>query len=139
MVPHEPEAAGNGRTTDRLTPRQEAAALALAQGCTEKEAAEACGAGSRTIRTWNLQVPAFRQRITELRAAMTSQALGRLVDSMASAADTLGYLSRKAKSEQVRLGAARALLELGVKLRESTELEQRLAALEANRATRRLR
>jgi hypothetical protein len=32
---------------------------------------------------------------------MTARALGRLVDSMASAADTLGYLSRKGKSEMV--------------------------------------
>jgi hypothetical protein len=65
---------------------------------------------------------------------MTNQALGRLIADMASAAETLGFLSRKAKSETVRLGAARALLELGNKLRESNELEQRIAALEANQS-----
>jgi hypothetical protein len=40
----------------------------------------------------------------------------------------------RAKSRSVRLGAARAILELGTKLRESVELEQRIAALEAGRA-----
>jgi hypothetical protein len=48
---------------------------------------------------------------------------------MARAAGTLAKLL-DAEKESVRLGAARALLELGVKLRESVELEQRLAALE---------
>jgi hypothetical protein len=66
------------------------------------------------------------------RSEMTSRALGRLIDNMTSAADTLGFLSRRANSEQVRLGAARALLELGVKMRETVELEQRIAALEGN-------
>jgi hypothetical protein len=49
------------------------------------------------------------------------------------ATDTLGCLSREAKSESVRLYAARSVLELGVKLRESVELEERLSALEAAR------
>jgi hypothetical protein len=34
-----------------------------------------------------------------------------------------------------RLGAARAVLELGMKVRETAELEQRLAALEEQLAT----
>jgi hypothetical protein len=106
--------------------------LALAAGHTQDEAARETGAGTRTIKTWLHDLPTFTRRITELRAEMTSRALGRLTADMASAADTLGYLSRKAKSETVRLGAARALLELGNKLRESNELEQRIAALEAN-------
>jgi hypothetical protein len=61
---------------------------------------------------------------------MTSRALGRLVDAMASAAETLGHLSRKGKSEMVRLGAARAILELGPRLQETVEHEERLRALE---------
>jgi hypothetical protein len=49
---------------------------------------------------------------------------------LTEAADTLRALLR-AKSRSVRLGAARAILELGTRLRESVELEQRIAALEA--------
>src|SRR5262249_28909202 len=125
-----PETAANGRGTGPLLPKQEAAALALAGGCTEAEAAGKSGVGQPTIRAWLRQRRPFVRRIGELRAEMTSRALGRLADGMFSAADTLGYLCRQGQSEMVRLGAARALLELGVKLRESVELEARLAALE---------
>jgi hypothetical protein len=128
-----PEPAENGLENGELTPKQEAAALALAAGSTIDEAARKSGAGGRTIRTWLHDEPAFPRRVAGLRAEMTARALGRLADGMASAAETLGFLCRKGKSEQVRLGAARALLELGVKLRESVELEQRIAALEAGR------
>src|SRR5262245_4600726 len=126
----------NGAVNGTLPPKQEAAALALAKGCSETEAARESGAGERTISTWKATDPACRARVQALRAEMTSRALGRLVEGMASAADTLGYLSRKAKSEQVRLGAARALLELALKVRETTELEARIAALEANQSRR---
>jgi hypothetical protein len=60
---------------------------------------------------------------------MIGRALGKMADGMAEAAGTLRELLT-AESESVRLGAARSLLELGVKLRESVELEERLAALE---------
>jgi hypothetical protein len=115
----------------RLTPKQEQVAVSLASGCTIEVAARQCGAAVRTIKGWLANIPDFKRRVDELRSEMTRQALGRLVDSMTSAADTLGYLSRQAKSETVRLYAARSVLELGVKLRESVELEERLAALEA--------
>ena len=120
-----------------MPPKQEAAALALAAGRTLHEAARESGAAERTIKTWRHDNPAFVRRIAELRTEMTCRALGRLVDGMASAAETLSYLSRKGKSETVRLGTARAVLELSTKLRDSTELEARLAALEANPGSRR--
>jgi HEAT repeat protein len=60
---------------------------------------------------------------------MLAQALGRIADGMSEAATTLRKLL-KAKSESVRLSACRALLELGVKLRESVELEERFVELE---------
>jgi hypothetical protein len=126
-----PETASGGRAGGTLPPRQEGAALALAGGCTIDIAARESGAGARTIRTWLATLPAFSRRIGQLRGEMTSRALGRLADNMASAADTLGYLCRQGKSEMVRLSAARAVLELGNKLRESVELEERIAALEA--------
>lgn len=113
-----------------LTAKQEAAALALAAGRTQAGAAKESGAGVRTIKTWVATQPQFSERIQQLRAELTSRALGRLTDNMVSAADTLGYLCRKGKSETVRLGAARAILELGTKLRETVELEERIFLLE---------
>ncbi|HEV8066853.1 MAG TPA: hypothetical protein VGP76_03885 [Planctomycetaceae bacterium] len=106
------------------------APLALASGRIVEQAARASNSGARTIKTWLHDQPAFARRVIDLRAEMTSRALGRLVDAMASAAETLGHLSRKGKSEMVRLSAARAVLELATKLRENTELEERLAVLE---------
>ncbi len=132
-----PETAPNGPLNGLLTPKQEAAALALAAGRTQEEAARESGAATRTIKTWLHDLPAFGRRVQQLRGEMTSRALGRLVDNMASAAETLGYLSRKGKSEMVRLGAARAILELGSRLRESIELEERITALESRQGQRR--
>jgi hypothetical protein len=114
-----------------LTAKQEAAALSLAAGGTQEQASKQSGAGTRTIKTWLATLPTFKSRIQELRAEMTSRALGRLVENMVSAADTLGYLCRKSKSETVRLNAARAVLEMSTKLRESVELEQRISELES--------
>lgn len=131
-----PETARNGLVAGPLTPKQEAAALALAGGATIGQAARRARAGERTVKTWLHDQPAFGRRVTELRAEMTERALGRLVDGMTSAADTLrGLLA--AESEMVRLSAARAVIEIGNKLRETVELEQRIAALEARRDLRR--
>lgn len=131
-----PVSAFTGPDVEGLPPKQEAAALALAAGRTVMEAAKAAGAGERTVKTWLHDLPAFARRVAELRAEMTSRAVGRLADGMADAADTLGFLCRKARSETVRLGAARALLELGVRVREAVELEERVAALEATKGAR---
>jgi HEAT repeat protein len=60
---------------------------------------------------------------------MVARAMGNITEGMTDAATTLRKLL-KAKSESVRLSACRALLELGVKLRESVELEERIAELE---------
>ena len=116
------------------SPKQEVVALALASGESLRDAAKKTGVGMSTAKTW-LTNGAFAGRVQELRAEMTARALGRLVDGMVSAADTLGYLSRKGKSEMVRLSASRSVIELGVKLKDSVELEQRIAVLEANQKT----
>jgi hypothetical protein len=102
--------------------------LALAAGQTIRDAARSSGLGERTA-TRRVADASFRRRVTELRAEMIGQALGKMADGMTEAADTLRRLL-SAEAESVRLGAARSLLELTVKLRESVELEQRLAVLE---------
>jgi hypothetical protein len=107
----------------------EALAVALATGRTLRDAAAGVGIAERTAaRRW--ADPAFRRRVGELRGDMVARSLGRLADHMSDAAEVLHQLLA-AESESVRLGAARSLLELGVKLRESVELEERLQALEA--------
>jgi HEAT repeat protein len=106
----------------------EALALTLASGQTLRDAAAAVGVSERTAaRRWG--DPSFRQRVAELRTDMVQRSLGRLADGMSEAADVLRQLLA-AKSESVRLGASRSMLELGVKLREAVELEQRIATIE---------
>lgn len=102
--------------------------LALASGQTVRDAAQAAGIGERTA-TRRVADPFFRRRVAELRAEMIGRALGQLADGMTEAAGTLRKLLA-ADGESVRLGAARSILELGNKLREAVELEERLATLE---------
>ena len=116
-------ARGRKNADDALT-------VALAVGATVQEAARKAGIGERTVYR-RLADPAFRRRVAELRGEMIGRALGKMADGMTAAADTLRKLL-KAEGESVRLGAARSILELGNKLRESVELEERLCALERN-------
>ena len=109
--------------------KREAAALALASGQTVTETARLTSVGERTLARW-LADPGFRQGVAHLRAEMVARALGKMADGMAEAADTLRVLLN-AEGESVRLGAARSILELGTKLRDAVEIEERLAALES--------
>jgi len=116
---------------DALAPKREAVALALASGSTLENAAKKAGVGTTTVKTW-LTSDGFVRRVQQLRAEMTTRAMSKLIDGMSFAASTLRELL-SADSEQVRLSAARSVIELACKLRDTVELEQRLAALEARR------
>ena len=115
-------AAGGRKTADN------ALAVALASGMTVAAAAHVAGVSERTAHR-RLADAAFARRVTEIRGEMVSRAVGRMTRGMTAAANTLLALL-EAADERVRLGAAKAVLELGVKLREATELEARLLALE---------
>ena len=104
---------------------------ALAGGATIRDAAKLAGVGETTVYR-RLDDPDFRRRVADARAEMLSQAVGQLADASTEAVATLRALLN-ADAETVRLGSARAILELGAKLRES-ELERRIAALEAQQA-----
>jgi len=101
----------------------------LAAGAKVEDAARSAGMSGRTAYR-RLEDPAFRRRVSEARGQALERALGRLADTSGAAAETLAALL-SAESETARLGAARSILELGSKLRESAELEARIAALEA--------
>lgn len=115
--------AGSGRKK-----ADEVLSLALARGDTVAAASEAASIGERTAYR-RLADPEFRRHVVELRAGMVERALGKLADAATEAVDTLRTLLSSG-TDSTRLGAARSILELGTKLRESVELEQRLAMLE---------
>ncbi len=103
--------------------------LALACGATAEAAARQAGVSARTVKR-RLADPAFRQQVQQARADMVQRAAGALTVAATKSIKTLLALQREGQPPAVRLGAAKAVLELGVKLREASELEGRLAALE---------
>jgi hypothetical protein len=101
----------------------------LAAGETFTRAAKLAGISRRTV-TRRMANPQFRQEVTDARKRIVDGAAGKMAASMAAAADTLRRLLRS-KSDGVRLRAATAILELGVKLRDATEIAERVSLLEA--------
>ena len=111
----------------------EALVLALACGATVENAARTAGVSLRTVYR-RLAEPAFRTRLQGARAEMVQRATAMLTAAALEAVKTLLVLQQASVSAAVRLGAARAILELGAKLREVADLEARLAALEQQMA-----
>lgn len=106
------------------------AAAALASGSTVRVAADAAGVSETTIHRWKREDPDFVAKIHELRSAAIASALGLLAEGMASAATALVALVRH-RSADTKLRAAVQVLTLGLKLRDAAEIEQRIAAIEA--------
>jgi hypothetical protein len=103
----------------------DALALQLAAGDTLAAAAAAAKCSERTAaRRW--ADPDFRRRVRNLRGDMMHRALGRLADGMTKAADVLQELLTAATPPAVRLGACRAMLEMGCRLREIIDLAERM-------------
>ena len=71
----------------------------------------------------------FKQQVAEARATTLEQTSARLTAAGLLAVQAL-LQSLNAESESVKLAAAKAILEQGVRLRESFELEVRIAQLE---------
>jgi hypothetical protein len=116
-------AAGGRKNAD------EALIMALASGATVETAARHTGISERTAYR-RLAEPTFSRGVTQIRAEMTQQTAGMLTAAATEAVSTLRGLQAKSIPASVRLGAARSVLELGAKLRETAEFEARIAALE---------
>jgi transposase-like protein len=103
--------------------------LALACGATLENAARQAGISESTVRR-RIKDPEFQRKITALRWDMVQRAVGMVTAAMAESVKTLVVLQKETVPSSSRLGAARTMLEIGLKLREQNDLEQRLAALE---------
>jgi molybdenum-dependent DNA-binding transcriptional regulator ModE len=110
--------------------------LALACGASVESAARKAGVSVRTAYR-RLENPQFRQRLQALRTSMVQRAAGTLIAAGLEATKTLLALLQPPNTGAVRLGAARTVLEVGVKMREVSDLEERLANLEQDTAARR--
>ena len=112
---------------------EDALLLALACGASVDQAARQCGLSVRTVYR-RLAEADFRRRLQALRADLVQRTAGALTAAATEAVRTLLELQKPSAPPAVRLGAARSVLELGLKLREAADLEERLAALEESLA-----
>jgi hypothetical protein len=89
----------------------------LAAGRTYAEAAQAGGVSERTV-SRRMQDESFRLAVIEERDKLVAAARDRLAFSALTAADQLEYLLLESRNEATRLAAAKAILDLGRKLRD---------------------
>ena len=107
--------------------------MAFACGATVESAAASAGV-SKTTAFRRSQEPEFQEELRKTKAEMVSRTAGMLTAAAGEAVKSLLAMLKESTPPACRLGAARAVLELGVRLRESAELEERLAVLEARLA-----
>ena len=108
----------------------DALVLALACGATVEAAARQCDLSERTVYT-RLKDPDFQRRVKQVRTDMVRRSAGLLSAASGEAVRTLLALMKDAAPPAVRLGAAKAVLELGMRIRELAELEAEVRELEA--------
>ncbi len=108
---------------------EEALVSALASGATVEDAARRCGIDEKAVRR-RLTDEKFRKRIVAARAALTERTCGLLTAAGLAAAEALVELARGDGPPAVRLAAAKAVLDAGLKLREVVDLEARVDDLE---------
>ena len=102
---------------------------ALACGATVENAAARAGVTARTVYRRRKDVD-FQRRLRERSAEMVQRVAWSLTAAGGESVRALLALHDPATPPAVRLGAARTTLELGMKLRDSANLAERIAALE---------
>jgi len=115
-------------------PKKSLLAFALASGKSATDVANEFGISRKTVQR-QLAKPEFRLLVSRLRDELISGALGRMANTMSEAADTLASQLKKEESG-IQIKAARAILVLGLRLRESVDLSNRIQVLESDMANR---
>ena len=122
---------GNVATEKVFKPNQLIALQILACGGSLTEAAGAARVTVRTLGRWMTR-PDFVKSLRDMRVTALKHIASRLVGLAGSAVDTLaGILTSEAASDSVKVRVAIATLDAAVKWRDATEVEERLAMLEA--------
>lgn len=113
---------------ERKRSATQALAIGVAAGMSLTDAAKQAGIKYITARR-RASDPEFGRHVEELRQSITDQALGRLTRDMTAAADTFSALLADPAS-QVRLAAAKAILDYRSRLKADGELREKVARLE---------
>jgi hypothetical protein len=103
--------------------------MALACGATVENAATSAGVSQATVYR-RLKDPEFQAELRKTKTEMVCRTGSMLTAAAGEAVKALLALVKDSAPPATRLGAARAVIELGVRLRESSELHERIDALE---------
>ncbi len=114
-----------------LSPKQHRALLALADGATNRQAAQQAGVSERSIQRWR-SAPAFAEALRTAEGDRLSDVARQLTALSLTAAATLAeILDDKTLPVSARLRAAQLVLEHGQRLHDMRLFAARLEALEA--------
>ena len=103
--------------------------MAFACGATVENAATSAGVSQATVYR-RLNDPEFQAELRKTKTEMVCRTGAMLTAAAGEAVKALLVLLKESTPAATRLGAARAVIELGVRLRESAELHERFDALE---------
>ncbi len=109
--------------------KDDSAILALACGASIETAAQKAGISKRTLQRRMADLE-FRRQIQVVRGDMVQRHSGTLTAAGTEAIKTMLDLLKGNTPANVRLGAARTILEISVKYREAADIEERLVSLE---------
>lgn len=113
-----------------MTPNQERAIAALLIYPTREEAAKAAGLSSKTIRKY-FNDPEFQAEYKRAFGNLVDNATRQAQRNLVPAVSTLQEIMQdKAQNGQIRVSAARSLLEFTLKLSERVDILERLDKLE---------
>lgn len=130
MAGKRPTEAPDGPSTDELTERQRRALVALLATPTAKEAAALAGIGERTLKRWKT-LPAFQRAYKAAQGEMLENAVCQSRQQLTGALSALADITADANAPPAaRVSAARASVELALKLGEQADILERVTALE---------
>jgi hypothetical protein len=117
-------------SNDKLTHKQLTALAALLSKHTVTQAAAEAGVSRTTIYTW-LRQPDFTQELRKAQNAAIEAAASRLAGGLSEAIEELARLIKSADTDSVKRLACSDWISFSLRLREFSDLEQRIEALEA--------
>lgn len=113
-----------------MTPKMQKALLALLENPTKEAAAKAAGITSKTLRKF-LDNPEFQAEYRAAFSSMVSDAVRQAQRALSPALTTLEeIMADDEQNGQIRVSAARSLLEFSLKATEQLDILDRLEALE---------
>ena len=126
-----PYKAPNSPDIDSLTERQRRALAALLEAPTAKEAAKRAGVNERTMKKYRAG-PTFRAAYKAAQADILEGAVNQSRQNLTGALTALADIAEDGQAPPAaRVSAARATVELALKLDEQVDIAERLTALEA--------